>query len=82
MSNSVRLEMRGVRRSFGAAVRVMDCAGRAQRRRRFRADGDSRVENNFRACESGVALRFPPQSKKSQALRGVVFPKISTRLSA
>ena len=28
-------------------------------------------ENGFRACESGVALRFPPQSKtRSREIRG------------
>jgi hypothetical protein len=31
-----------------------------------------RVENNFSAVESGVALRFPPQSKTSQAGAAVV----------
>ena len=38
---------------------VLDCAGRAQRRQRFRAAWE-------RCCgwfKSGVALRFPPQSK-------------------
>jgi hypothetical protein len=47
-------------RSF---VCVLDCGGRAQRRHRFGRSEDSRVENNLRAVESGVALRFPPQSK-------------------
>ena len=47
----------------------MDCAGKAQRRRRFRTwhDGDWLVAVadrcvTFAPCESGVALRLPPQS--------------------
>ena len=36
----------------------MDCAGRAQRRRRFCA-----LQELFGAFQSGVALRLPPQSK-------------------
>ena len=44
--------------------RVMECGGRAQRRHRF-SDGQEAVESSgcSRAGESGVALRFPPQSK-------------------
>jgi hypothetical protein len=34
-----------------------------QRRHRFRADDEFWNFNLSRACESGVALRFPPQSK-------------------
>jgi lysophospholipase L1-like esterase len=37
---------------------ILDCAGRAQRRRRFSSRKDLRV-----TCQSGVALRLPPQSK-------------------
>jgi hypothetical protein len=44
---------------------VMDCAGRAQRRQRIQ---NVLQMENPRACESGVALRFPPQSKASQGL--------------
>ncbi len=45
---------------------ILDCAGRAQRRRRFRTEGRAGVVENFRTSESGVALRLPPQSKTSQ----------------
>ena len=34
-----------------------------ERRRRFRVDGKLTDAKGFRACESGVALRLPPQSK-------------------
>ncbi len=37
---------------------ILDCAGKAQRRRRFRALKDLSV-----ACQSGVELRLPAQSK-------------------
>lgn len=37
---------------------ILDCAGKAQRRRRFRLKQDFDT-----ACQSGVALRLPPQSK-------------------
>ena len=43
------------------AVPLLYCAGRAQRRRRFRADGRVGKAENLRAYESGVALRLPPQ---------------------
>ncbi len=45
----------------------MDCAGRAQRRRRFRTENRIRIIQ----CppQSGVALRFPPQSKTFSGLR-------------
>ena len=39
-------------------LRVLDCAGRAQRRRRFAEAAPCRVS------QSGVALRLPPQSKR------------------
>jgi hypothetical protein len=39
----------------------MDCAGRAQWRRRFRIIGS--VRWSVRARKRGVALRLPPQSK-------------------
>jgi hypothetical protein len=47
----------------GNALGVLDCAGRAQRRRRFRPH--QVLTSNRKLCprESGVALRFPPQSK-------------------
>ena len=51
----------------GKELRVMDCAGRAQRRQRLRADNEWGKFNALRACESGVALRFPPQSKTISA---------------
>jgi hypothetical protein len=38
---------------------VLECAGRAQRRRRFLG----RSPRGSAACESGVALRLPPHSK-------------------
>src|SRR6185369_11922384 len=46
------------------ACDVMDCAGRAQRRRRFRT-GEERSDFNGFPCmaKSGVALRLPPHSK-------------------
>ena len=40
---------------------VLDCAGKAQRRRRFRVGVTQRLTNLF--PQSGVALRLPPQSK-------------------
>ncbi len=36
---------------------ILDCAGKAKRRRRFRLKQDFDA-----ACQSGVALRLPPQS--------------------
>jgi ATP-dependent Clp protease protease subunit len=42
----------------------LDCAGRAQRRQRF----ENRRLWNFTFCESGVALRLPPQSKNVSRL--------------
>jgi hypothetical protein len=45
----------------------MECAGRAKRRRRFRAGGHhSDWRKNFVRSESGVALRLPPQSKMAR----------------
>jgi hypothetical protein len=41
---------------------VMDCAGKAQRRRRFRPLGKQTIKRMHSPHESGVALRFPPQS--------------------
>src|SRR5439155_12594962 len=41
----------------------MECAGRAKRRRRFRMRKGLRDLSARSACESGVALRLPPQSK-------------------
>jgi hypothetical protein len=46
----------------GSQDNVMDCAGRAQRRRRFRPHEGGRMKENL-THESGVALRLPPQSK-------------------
>ena len=43
----------------------VDCAGRAQRRRRCRGCGAAR--------QSGVALRLPPHSKKSPTASGCTF---------
>ncbi len=44
-------------------VNLLDCGGRAKRRHRFRAHRARRILFPAPACESGVALRFPPQSK-------------------
>jgi len=41
----------------------MDCGGRAGAATRFRADEALWISNPSHAGESGVALRFPPQSK-------------------
>src|SRR5437870_3369109 len=41
----------------------MECTGRAKRRRRFRMRKSGRDLGARPACESGVALRLPPQSK-------------------
>jgi hypothetical protein len=45
--------------------RHLDCAGRAQRRQRFllASPGNTHGESGVVRCESGVALRLPPQSK-------------------
>jgi len=40
---------------------ILDCAGKAQRRRRFCIVGDW-------SSQSGIALRLPPQSKTPQNL--------------
>ncbi len=56
-----------------ATQRVLDCSGRAQRRRSFRADDDSLVSTNHRAGESGVALRLPPQSTTARTFRTAGF---------
>src|ERR671922_35165 len=45
-------------RRLSMNLRVLDCAGRAQRRRRFAEAAP------YRVSQSGVALRLPPQSKK------------------
>jgi len=49
----------------------MDCGGRAQRRHRFGRPA--------RIPKSGVALRFPPESKKSGSLDSVVAAPPSWR---
>jgi hypothetical protein len=52
--------------------RVMDCAGRAKRRRRFRATRRVVSPKTVRPCESGVALRLPPPSKtRAREYRGL-----------
>ena len=43
--------------------RIMECAGRAERRRRFERTVSVEISNPRGADESGVALRLPPQSK-------------------
>jgi len=45
--------------------RHLDCAGRAQRRQRFHmaSPGNTHGEGGVVRCESGGALRLPPQSK-------------------
>jgi hypothetical protein len=45
--------------------RHLDCAGRAQRRQRFHmaSPGNTHGESGVVRCESGGALRLPPQSK-------------------
>ena len=59
---------RGVRRDRQNAG-LLECAGRAQRRRRFGSRGDyarpaqPRSQPYSVPIQSGVALRFPPQSK-------------------
>jgi hypothetical protein len=45
------------------AAALLDCAGRAQRRRRFRTGANGSSRRELWARESGVALRLPPQSK-------------------
>src|ERR671922_48280 len=45
-------------RGLSINLRVFDCAGRAQRRRRFAEVAP------YRVSQSGVALRLPPQSKR------------------
>ena len=44
-----------------------------RRQRSFRADGAFRHFNPLGACKSGVALRFPPQSKKARGPRTSPF---------
>ncbi len=44
-----------------------------ERRRRFRTGDEDGTINPSRACESGVALRLPPQSKTRQPQRGDIF---------
>ena len=48
----------------------MDCAGRAGRRRRFRAEEAAGNSDPGRAHESGVASDLPPQSNISAVLVG------------
>jgi hypothetical protein len=60
-------------KNIRAAQSVLDCSGKARRRRSFRADDDSLASENNRAGESGVALRFPPQSKTSRTFRAAGF---------
>src|ERR1017187_6285169 len=50
--------------SATAEPHILDCAGRAPRRQRF----ENRRLWNFTFCESGVALRLPPQSKNVSRL--------------
>ena len=54
----------------------MECAGRAQRRRRFSWDCA-----NGRWSQSGVALRLPPHSKSRARVRvkGLLFPTLSSK---
>jgi len=46
---------------------VMDCGGKAQRRHRYRPHRAVTSKDDRGPHESGVALRFPPQSKTSPA---------------
>ena len=52
-----------------------------ERRRRFWADNDYCIINALRECESGVALRLPPQSKTgaNAARRGKINPSDAAR---
>jgi hypothetical protein len=48
----------------------MECAGKAERRRRFRTGGNrSDWRETIERLESGVALRLPPQSKMAGGAR-------------
>lgn len=53
---------------------ILYCAGRAQRRRRFRSHGGISITMAFCHTNSGVALRLPPKSKKRQRF-GMIMTK-------
>jgi hypothetical protein len=60
MHQGVFSKSAGRRENCVAKTTHLDCAGKAQRRQRFR------VVNQSATCfQSGVALRLPPQSKIS-----------------
>jgi hypothetical protein len=50
----------------GKPTRPLDCAGRAERRRRFRTHHDPGNFPRRSRAQSGVALRLPPQSKHAR----------------
>jgi len=56
---------------------ILDCAGKAQRRRCFRLKQDFDA-----ACQSGVALRLPPQSKIASWLSAALFSVATTSAQA